>query len=79
MKKIRQAKAQDNSQTPYTKILTSLRSAVSKDYSKVIPKETRAFVLGYDWDSYLADRIKMEAMPAAVVFCTEVVLIQAVN
>jgi hypothetical protein len=48
MKKIRQAKAQDNSQTPYTKILTSLRSAVSKDYSKVIPEETRAFVLGYD-------------------------------
>jgi len=48
MKKIRRAKTEDNVQTTYTKILNSLRSAVSKDYSKVIQKEKRAIVLGYD-------------------------------
>ncbi len=48
MKKNRKAKAQDNSQTAYTKILNSLRSAVSGDYSKVIEKEKRAVVLAYD-------------------------------
>jgi len=48
MKKNRKAKAQDNSQTAYTKILNSLRSAVSGDYSKVIQKEKRAVVLAYD-------------------------------
>jgi hypothetical protein len=48
MKRNRKAKAQDNSQTAYTKILDSLRSAVSGDYSKVIQKEKRAVVLAYD-------------------------------
>ena len=49
MKRNRKAKAQDNSQTAYTKVLNSLRSAVSADYSKVIEKEKRAVVLAYDW------------------------------
>jgi hypothetical protein len=44
----RDGKAKDNSQTAYTKILNSLRSAVSGDYSKVIQKEKRAVVLAYD-------------------------------
>ena len=48
MKRNRKAKTQDNSQTSYKKILNSLRSAVSADYSKVIQKEKRAIVLGYD-------------------------------
>jgi hypothetical protein len=48
MKKIRKAKAQDISQTSYTKILNSLRSVVSKDYSKVIQKGKRAVILAYD-------------------------------
>jgi hypothetical protein len=48
MKRNRKAKAQDNSQTAYTKILNSLRSAVSGDYSKVIQEEKRAVVLAYD-------------------------------
>ena len=48
MKRNRKAKTQDNSQTSYTKILNSLRSAISADYSKVIQKEKRAIVLGYD-------------------------------
>jgi|GEM_PF-2457050 hypothetical protein len=48
MKRKRKAKTQDNSQTSYTKILNSLRSAISADYSKVIQKEKRAIVLGYD-------------------------------
>ena len=48
MKKIRKAKVQDNSQTSYTKILNTLRSAVSKDYSKVIQQEKRAVILAYD-------------------------------
>ena len=48
MKRNRKAKAQDNSQTAYTKILNSLRSAVSGDYSKMIEKEKRAVILGYD-------------------------------
>jgi len=48
MKRNRKAKAQYNSQTAYTKILNSLRSAVSGDYSKVIEKGNRAVVLAYD-------------------------------
>ena len=48
MKGNRKEKAQDNSQTSYTKILNSLRSPVSGDYSKMIQKEKRAVVLGYD-------------------------------
>jgi len=48
MKRERKAKEKENSQTTYTKILNSLRSAVSADYSKVIQKEKRAIVLGYD-------------------------------
>ena len=48
MKRNRKANAQDNTQTSYTKILNSLRSAVSGDYSKMIEKEKRAVVLGYD-------------------------------
>ena len=48
MKKTIKAKAQENSQTSYMKILYSLRSAVSEDYSKVIQKGKRAIVLGYD-------------------------------
>jgi len=48
MQRARKAKRQDNSQTAYTKILNSLRSAVSADYSKAIEKEKRAVVLAYD-------------------------------
>jgi hypothetical protein len=48
MKRNRKTKAQDNSQTSYKKILNSLRSSVSADYSKVIQKEKRAIILGYD-------------------------------
>jgi len=48
MKRNRKEKAQDNSQTSYTKILNSLRSPVSGDYSKMIQKEKRAVILGYD-------------------------------
>ncbi|MFC1845060.1 hypothetical protein ACFLZ5_09775 [Thermodesulfobacteriota bacterium] len=48
MKRIRKAKAQENAQTSYMKILNSLRSTVSADYSTVIQKEKRAIVLGYD-------------------------------
>ena len=48
MKGTRKAKAQENSQTSYMKILNSLRSAVSADYSKVVQKNKRAIVLGYD-------------------------------
>jgi len=48
MKRNKKVKAQDNSQTPYTKILNSLRSSVSGDYSKMIQKEKRAVILGYD-------------------------------
>ena len=48
MKKIRKVKAQEISQSAYTKILNTLRSAVSKDYSKVIQQEKRAVILAYD-------------------------------
>jgi len=48
MKRNKKAKTQDNSQTSYMKLLNSLRSTVSADYSKVIQKEKRAIVLGYD-------------------------------
>ena len=48
MKGTRKAKAQENSQTSYMKILNSLRSSVSADYSKVVQKNKRAIVLGYD-------------------------------
>jgi len=48
MKRNRKVKAQDNSQTAYTKILNSLRSAVSKNYSKVLQMEKRAVILAYD-------------------------------
>jgi len=48
MKRNGKAKAKEISQTSYTKILNSLRSAVSADYSKVIQKYKRAIVLGYD-------------------------------
>ena len=49
MKKTQKVKSKDKSQTSYMKILNSLRSAVSADYSTVIHKEKRAIVLGYDW------------------------------
>ena len=48
MQRNRKAKAKDNSQTSYNKILNILRSAVSADYSKAIQKEKRAIILGYD-------------------------------
>ena len=48
MKRNKKAKAQDNSQTSYTKILSNLRSPVSANYSKAIQKGKRAIVLGYD-------------------------------
>ena len=48
MKKTQKVKPKDKSQTSYMKILNSLRSAVSADYSTVIHKEKRAIVLGYD-------------------------------
>ena len=48
MKKTIKAKAQENYQTSYMKILNSLRSAVSLDYSKAIQKRKRSIILGYD-------------------------------
>jgi hypothetical protein len=48
MKKIRKIKVQDVSQTVYMKMLQSLRSTISAEYSKVLNKETRGMVLGYD-------------------------------
>lgn len=61
MKRNRKTKAQDNSQTSYKKILNSLRSSVSADYSKVIQKEKRAIILGYDWGYYLVNKTYVDA------------------
>ena len=63
MKKIRKVKAQEISQTAYTKILNSLRSAVSKDYSKVIQKEKRAVILAYDWGFYFTNKTDVQSPP----------------
>jgi len=79
MKKNRKAKAQDNSQTAYSKILNSLRSAVSGDYSKVIQKEKRAVVLAYDWGYYLVNKTDVEAALAAGIFHREEVPNEAVK
>jgi len=48
MKKSRKTKKQDSSQTAYMKILKSLRSGMTSEYSRVLHKETRGIVLGYD-------------------------------
>lgn len=79
MKRKRKAKTQDNSQTSYTKILNSLRSAISADYSKVIQKEKRAIVLGYDWGYYPVNKACVEAALAAGIFHREEVPIEAVK
>jgi len=79
MKKNRKAEAQDNSQTAYTKILNSLRNAVSGDYSKVIQKEKRAVVLAYDWDCCPVSKTDVEATLASVIFHREEMPIGAVK
>jgi len=38
----------DASQTAYMKVLCSLRNTITSEYSKVIQKEKRAIILGYD-------------------------------
>ena len=48
MKRQQKVKVQQDPQSRYTKVLNSLRCAASMDYSKVIQKEKRAIVLGYD-------------------------------
>lgn len=50
MKRNRKSEAteQDNSQNSYAKTLNSLLTPVSEDYSKLIQKDKRAIVLGYD-------------------------------
>ena len=48
MKRVRKVKEQKSSQTVYMKMLQSLRSTISAEYSKVLNKETRGMVLGYD-------------------------------
>ena len=76
MKGTRKVKAQENSQTSYMKILNSLRSAVSADYSKVIQKNKRAIVLGYDWGYYLANKTYVDTVLAAGIFHREKVPIE---
>ncbi|MBW2506884.1 MAG: hypothetical protein JRD19_07460 [Deltaproteobacteria bacterium] len=48
MKKNRKIKVRKTSQTVYMKMLQSLRSSLTSEYSKVLPKETRGIILGYD-------------------------------
>jgi len=48
MERKKDKKVQDASQTEYMKFLRSLRNAISSEYSKVIRKEYRAIILGYD-------------------------------
>jgi hypothetical protein len=48
MKRSKEKKVRDASQTLYMKALYSLRSTISSEYSKVIRKEYRAIILGYD-------------------------------
>jgi len=48
MKKYRKIKERKVSQTTYTKILQSLRSSLTSEYSKMVPRETRGIILGYD-------------------------------
>jgi len=79
MKRNRKAKTQDNSQTSYTKILNSLRSAISADYSKVIQKEKRAIVLGYDWGYNPVNKACVKTALAAGIFYREEVPIEAVK
>ena len=79
MKKNSKAKVQDNSLTTYTKILNSLRSAVSGNYSTVIQKEKSAVVLAYDWDYYLINNTGVEATLVAAIFLLNEILIEAVQ
>ena len=48
MERYRQENDKDPSQTAFMKLLNSLRNNVSSEHSKVIQKEKRAIVLGYD-------------------------------
>ena len=48
MKRVKKVKVQKSSPTVYMKMLQSLRSTISAEYSKVLNKETRGMVLGYD-------------------------------
>jgi len=48
MKKGRKVKARQDAQTVYMKMLASLRSTISAEYSKVLDGKTRGMVLGYD-------------------------------
>jgi len=48
MKKSRKAKTQKDSQSVYLKMLQSLRSKVTSEYSRVLREETRGIILGYD-------------------------------
>jgi len=61
------------------KILNSLRSTVSADYSKVIQKDKRAIVLGYDWGYYLVNKTDVETALVVDVFHREKVPIEAVE
>ncbi len=46
--KSRNKKVQAATQTAYMKFLCDLRNAITSEYSKVLQKEKRAIVLGYD-------------------------------
>ena len=48
MKKTIRIKEKKPSQSHYMKILSSLRNSISAEYSKVLPKETKGLILGYD-------------------------------
>jgi len=48
MKREKKVKVQKSSQTVYMKMLASLRSAISAEYSKVLDNKTKGIVLGYD-------------------------------
>ena len=48
MNKSKKTKDRKASQTAYTKILQSLRNSLTLEYSKVLQRETRGIILGYD-------------------------------
>ena len=48
MKKSIRVKEKKPAQSHYMRILSSLRNPASSEYSKVVPKETKGLILGYD-------------------------------
>ena len=48
MKKVKKAKVIKGSQTVYMRMLQSLRNSLTSEYSRVLRKETRGIILGYD-------------------------------